>query len=231
MPAYNPGILLHLYGMKCRWGIYLLFVLLPMAQVHAQSYDGEPKVFAGGLILGANFAQVDGDNFYGYHKIGLNAGGIVYIHFTPKVGASMELLYSQKGSRGQRVTHSPYAGDFVLLYFMSLNYVEVPVLFHYTVRKLDFEAGASYCRLINSSEWVAGDYTMPLDPVTNDFYKTDINYIFGLSRQVYKKFHLNFRFQYSFASMRSPDKIPAGFGYGNAGQFNNLINLRVLYMF
>ena len=46
------------------------------AQNPSNYYVEEPKLFTGGLILGANFCQVDGDRYAGYFKIGINAGAV-----------------------------------------------------------------------------------------------------------------------------------------------------------
>ncbi len=214
---------------------FLLFVAAILvcgrALPQANFYEEEPKVFSGGLILGGNFTQVDGDTFYGYHKVGINAGGVVYVHFSPVYGASMELDYTQKGSRGEIVTESPYIGEYVEKYFMNLNYVEVPVTFHAISHGCDFEAGLSYARLIHSSESVEADVPVVIDPVLNRFNTQDLDYIFGLGRKIYKKWYANARFQYSITSIRSADRIPAGYGYGNNGQYNNMFNLRLMYLF
>ncbi len=188
-------------------------------------------MFTGGPILGINFSQVDGDTFFGYHKVGLNAGGQVYVHFTSKFGASMELLYSQKGSRGEVVLESPAWGTYVSKYFMNVNYAEVPLTVHFITRGLDFEAGISYARLINSNEWVLTDQPVTIDPVLNAFNNTDLEYIFGISKKLYRKLYANMRFQYSITSIRPNDRIPLNYGYGNDGQFNNLLNLRMVYSF
>ena len=213
---------------------YLSILLLFSVQVTAQDeyFLGEPKVFNGGLILGANFTQVDGDSYYGYHKMGLNTGGVVYVHLTHTFGLSMELLYSQKGSRGEDITGYQGAnGTFVEKYFMTLNYVEVPVTFHLIYHRFDVEAGVSYAYLIKSSEWVETYQPVVIDPVANRFNTTDLEYVFGISRRLYKRLYVNARFQYSITSIRSQDRIPLGYGYGSAGQFNNLFNLRFMYLF
>jgi hypothetical protein len=208
----------------------LTVVVFTYSNAPAQSYYEEPlKVFSGGLILGMNFTQVDGDTYFGYHKVGLNAGGVVYVHFTKVFGASMELLYSQKGSRGESVLESSTAGTYVAKYFMNLNYVEVPVTLHIVSHKFDFEGGASYARLIKSKEWIQTDMPVIIDPDHNRYNTSDVELIFGLGREVYKHWFLNLRFQYSLTSVRPPERIPVGFGYGSIGQFNNLFSLRVIY--
>lgn len=196
------------------------------------SKDGEdPKRFNGGLILGLNFSQVDGDSYYGYHKVGLHAGGVVYVHFTPVFGASMELLYSEKGSRGETITNSYSVGTYVSKYFMNVNYAEVPITLHLIFNNVDMEAGASYARLIKSSEWILTDQPVVIDPVLNRFNNTDVDFICGATMRVYKQLYANVRYQYSLTSIRPPERIPYGYSYGNQGQFNNLFNVRFVYMF
>jgi hypothetical protein len=215
-------------------GIVLTLIYLMIAQpCFAQSnfYEEDPKVFSGGLILGANFSQIDGDTYYGFHKIGLNTGGVVYVHFTQKIGASLEFIYSQKGSRGESVSESPSIGTYVAKYFMNVNYVEVPLTFHVIAHDLDFEAGVSYAYLIKSKEWIQADYPVIIDPVLNRFNTTDLDYVFGIGRKLYKKLYGNIRYQYSITSIRPNYRIPLDFGYGNQGQWNNLFCFRLMYFF
>jgi hypothetical protein len=213
--------------------VLLFFLLFVAGQVSAQSefFLGDPKVFTCGLLVGANFTQVDGDDYFGYHRVGLNVGGIVYVHFSKSFSASMELLYSQKGSRGEDIIESSAIGTYVTKYYMNLNYVEIPVMLHYTYHRYDIEAGASYAYLVKSDEWVLADQPVNIDPVANAFNKTDLEYIFGLSYRLYKNLYANARFQYSIVSTRSPERIPQGYGYGNQGQFNNMFGLRFMYLF
>jgi hypothetical protein len=213
--------------------IFFISMLLLSLRGGAQSnyYEEEPKVFDGGLILGINFTQVDGDTYFGYHKVGLNVGGVVYAHFTKVFGASMELVYTQKGSRGEAVLESPAIGTYVTKYYMNVNYIEAPITLHVVISGVDVEAGASYGRLVNSKEWILSEQPVVIDPDKNSFSTTDIESVFGIGMKVYKKLHANIRFQYSLTSIRSPERIPAGYGYGNEGQFNNLFSFRLMYLF
>ncbi len=203
-----------------------------LAQTNIFAKEGEDvKKFTGALLLGLNFSQVDGDSYSGYHKVGLNAGAQVFIHFTPSVGMSMELIYSRKGSRAVTVTESPSMGTYIWKYYMDVNYVEVPLIFHYTQGKYDYELGASFAYLINSDEYVISDQPTTIDPVANRFNTTDIDFTMGLTRKIYKNLLANIRYQYSLTSIRPTDRIPIGYSYGNQGQFNNLFNLRLVYVF
>ena len=213
----------------------LLFLLILSVQTGLRAQGGynpdDPRPFNGGLILGLNFSQVDGDSYYGYHKVGINTGGVVYVHFTPVWGASMELLYTRKGSQAETVTESQALGEYVSKYFMGLNYVEVPVTLHYYYHSFDMEAGLSYARLISSTEYTTIDPPVIIDPIANRFNTSDLDYIFGLSRKLYKNLYINGRFQYSITSIRPWERIPFGYSYGQSGQYNNLVSFRFIYMF
>jgi Outer membrane protein beta-barrel domain len=214
-----------------RLWLLLLFILPLRVFCQSNYYEPEPKVFDGGLILGVNFSQVDGDTYFGYHKVGVQLGGVVYVHFTKVFGASVELLYSQKGSRGESVVESPAIGTYVSKYFMNVNYAEIPLTFHAVIHTIDVEAGVSYGLLVSSKEWVQTDQPVVIDPDKNRFNTSDIDYVFGIGRRVYKKLFANIRYQYSVTSMRPPERIPIGFGFNNNGQFNNLFNFRLMYYF
>ena len=191
----------------------------------------EPKTFSGGMVICANFSQVDGDTYSGYHKVGLNIGGKVYVHFSSVFGASMEIIYSQKGSKAETVYDSPNIGTYIESYSMKLNYAEVPIVFHIVSAPWDFEAGASFSYLISSSETIISDQPVVVDPVANRFNTTDVDVIAGLTRKIYKHLYGNIRYEYSLTSIRPSDRVPVGYTYGTAGQFNNLFNLRFVYMF
>src|SRR5437868_4115423 len=89
-------------------------------------YDEVPRTFYGGLIVGANFTQLVGDNYAGYHKVGINAGGIVYTRFDEHLAASIEILYSQKGAHGHKEQQGP-SGAYIKSYDVRENYAEVPL--------------------------------------------------------------------------------------------------------
>lgn len=188
-------------------------------------FSDEYRTFYGGLVLGANFTQVDGDTYEGYHKVGLNAGGIVYMKLSENMGASMEMLYTQKGSHAFSQSESPYTGAYFSEYKIKLDYVEVPIIFHFfTSRKLHYEVGASYAQLINSKEFLYANPGMPIDQNIYSFRKSDISILAGGSYQLYKWWFLEARFQYSLVTIRDAARIP----FGGPQQFNNVVTLRLV---
>jgi hypothetical protein len=216
--------------------LYLLFALLPVA-AGAQNYfatgdeDGAPRLFYGGVAAGLNFSQVDGDTYAGYHKVGLNAGGLVYVRFSDRVGISLELSYSQKGARVKQNATDIYGLPYLNDYNLKLNYAEVPLMFYFVAgpdSKVHFKLGASYARLINASEVAVANYPVNLDPALYPFRKQDIGYVGEINYMFYQNWFLSFRYSYSITSIRDAQYIPAGYGQGAAGQFNNSFSLRLM---
>lgn len=206
------------------------------AQRNPSSYYEEiPRVFYGGLLAGVNFAQVDGDSYAGYHKVGLNLGGIMYARVAEHAAFSMELLFSQKGSKGNKPQLSNSNTYEIQNYGINLNYAEIPVLFNYfDKQKSHFGAGFSFSQLISSNETVT---TKPEPPGGNGswsdtlnkypFKKSDLNFVIGGDLHLIKGLFLNLRFQYSLLSIRK-DYYPE---FGRAQQYNNTWTLRLMYLF
>lgn len=193
-------------------------------------YIEERKVFAGGLILGANISKVeDIDDFSNYHQIGFNTGGIVHINFTEHFGVAMEMLFSQKGSHEINQANSFSSGTYISEYVLRLNYVEVPFTLHYTQDKMDYEFGMSYSRLVTFDEWAYEDPPITFDPEKNSFKKSDWEFIFGCTYHLYKHYYFNVRWQYSFVAIRDTEQLPTNRWYD--GQQNNVFNFRLIYMF
>jgi hypothetical protein len=209
--------------------VWICFTISVKAQNPSSYYIEDPRTFYAGVIGGLNFAQVDGDSYAGYHKVGFNAGGIVYAHLGENLATSLELLYSQKGSRGHREQESG-AGTLIQTYKIDLDYAEVAVQINYfDKRRSHFGGGFSYSQLITGKETIV---TYPVDPNIQNlelypFKKADLNFILGGNLKLWKSLFLNLRFQYSLIPIRT--NIPPG--YGRSEQFNNLWAVRLMYLF
>lgn len=213
-----------------------LLVVGIQGKTYAQSYYVEDqKTFSAGVIFGANFTQIDGDNFAGYHKFGLNGGGIVYAKLAKNISASMELLYSQKGSRGHKLKYSNSYNYFIEDYDIKLDYVEIPFMFNYhDKRKSHVSIGASFAQLLSSKE--SGALGVPdstnypnidVDFEDYPFKKIDINILIGGTLHIYKGLYANLRYQYSIMPIRTT--IPPE--YGRDKHYNNMWTFRLMYLF
>lgn len=208
-------------------GMFSLFTFQASAQSY---YEDLPRTFYGGVVAGANFSQVDGDRFAGYHKVGMNLGGIVYTQFAPNLAVSMEILYSQKGSRGHKAQLSTSQAYLVQNHKIRLDYAEVPLMLcYFDKRKSHFGLGFSYSQLIQNREDVQTNPTFPVALLEEEypFRKMDINFLIGGSLKLYQGLFLNLRFQYSMIPIRT--KVHPELG--RQEQFSNLYALRLMYLF
>lgn len=204
------------------------FVATGQEKSHYFSPDKE-QVFYGGFTAGGNFSTVDGDSYGGYRKAGLVGGGTVYVRLLPKLLTNIELLYTMKGSRGVELKNSYYTGDFFERYWLDLNYVEIPLMLHYTFTpRLHVGAGAAYAQLIKSKEDIYTDQPVTINPLTTEFNSTDVNYIIGAGWQIGDGWFLIARYQQSTSSIRSPQNIPVW--QNSYRQINKLFSLRLMYL-
>ena len=216
----------------------ILIALGPVTHAQDEDDDGphmyieHPRVFYGGAIIGANFAQVDGDYFAGYHRIGLNAGGIVYAQIAKHLALSMEILYSQKGSKSNIPEPSlTLTNTYITKYGIALNYAEVPIMINYfDKRKSHFGVGVSYGRLVSSSETLQVDSSNIVRTVDLNnkypFTANALDVLAGFELHLWKGLFLNVRFQYSIIPIRT--NLPPD--YARADQFNNLWVMRLMYL-
>ncbi len=201
----------------------LIAILLLSGKLFSQINAGDQgdntfHVFEGGISAGFNFSQVDGDNYAGFNKIGINAGPIVHVNFTPNWNLSLEVLYSQKGSRTK-----PDPNNFNT-YNLSMDYIEIPVLANYNDKsRLIFQAGLAYGRLFSVKEVING-----IENNNNEaFYNYELSYIFGgtflLGEQ--KHWGVNARYQGSITA------VGASANPNVVGLANRLLTLRGVYYF
>lgn len=217
------------------------------------SFGAYSQRFIGSLIVGGNMCQIEGDDVRGYRKPGFVGGASVMIALDKKMRwfATVELLYNMKGARsaGTRAfdttNYAPatfldvdrsvqFNGSASYKCRIDLDYVEIPVIFHYE----DWHTGCaiglgfSYGRLVRAQEWYNGfKRTTSLNSGT--YNKNDWNIIADIKFMLYKGLKLELRFQYSLASLRT-----FAIEYSNSAQptefkkqQNNLFSLRLVYSF
>jgi len=194
-------------------------------------YVEKPRIFYAGLIVGANFSQVDGDYYAGYYKIGANFGGIVYARIAPHVALSMEILYSQKGSKSNGAQQSLVLPNvYMLKYGINVNYAEVPIMINYfDTRRSHAGIGFSYSRLTTSSETLQIDSVNTIRNVDLSAYTFKTNafdFIAGADLHLWQGLFLNIRFQYSIIPIRT-DIPPI---WARSEQYNNMWTARLMYL-
>ncbi|MBC6994320.1 outer membrane beta-barrel protein [Neolewinella lacunae] len=117
------------------------------------------QTFQASVIGGFNFSQIDGDDLFGFHKPGVNAGIRVVAVLGDRWRVGPEILYSQQGAKRQdnSLNISPYDA-------FRLNTLEVPLMAYYKDWRLVAEAGFSYQRLFSYE--VDDSFGQDITPVT-----------------------------------------------------------------
>ena len=105
-----------------------------------------------------------------------------------------------------------------------------PLLLHYNMFILDYEAGVSYARLIASKEWAEADVPVVIDPVAAHFNGYDLDYLAGLSMRIGKHWCWNMRYEYSIVPVRPWDRVLPRYSDGSPGQHNETVCLRLVYL-
>jgi len=178
------------------------------------SYFINAQGFKGGVILGGTASQVDGDQWTGYHKVGLQAGIYSRYNFNESWGFLTEIKYIQKGSL-KTVKDNPQAN-----FRISLSYIELPFLLNYKLKEnITLGAGLSYGRLIHAEVDDAGG-TIPEDQL--NYRKYDINSIIQFKYNVNKHLWVDIKFAYSLNSIKEDN-------YNK--QWNNLFAFGLGYEF
>jgi hypothetical protein len=140
----------------------LLFSFLPSASAQR---------FIGGIAAGINLTQVDGDEVFGYNKVGFNGGPYVKLMLDQKqrFSVTMELLYTQKGAQlkypwpaGIRIARGDTAfidlrypeEDTKFFYNLRTDYLEIPLLVHFEdpKSKIGIGIGITWARLVYIKE-------------------------------------------------------------------------------
>ncbi|MCL2290670.1 MAG: PorT family protein [Bacteroidetes bacterium] len=181
--------------------------------------------FIGGLAVGMNLSQVDGDEVFGYNKVGFNGGPYVKFMLDKKqrFSLTMELLYTQKGAvkkypapNGVRVALEdtalidPRFPEYNTKYFYNLrtDYLEIPLLVHYDdpKSKISIGVGITWARLVyikemqhdfRRSDTIRGARRLTTAINSGRYNRNDWGIIADVKIPVYKGLKFNFRFQYS----------------------------------
>jgi hypothetical protein len=180
----------------------------------------------GGLIAGFNLTQIDGDQLYGYHKIGLNLGATAIVPVGKKFSATIETIYTQKGSY-----QSPKDTLSSPPYKLILNYLEAPVFFSYTDKDvIKAGAGFSWGRLVQFQEWEhlkRVNWTTSYGP----YNPNDYDVLIDLQFKIHNGFWLDCRYFYSITKIRTRTFTDVSGNVWTRKQYNNDIALRLIYVF
>ena len=205
--------------------LYILLFIVSLSFVSEKLFA---QRFNGGLIVGPTFCQVDGDKYFGYHKLGVTAGGYANLPFANHFSLQMELKYSLLGAHSS-TEEAELPGPDYGPYNLSLHYAEIPLMLqydfgHFTVygKSLDFltlEAGLSLDFLLKHK----GEKDYSEQTWKFNFFSITGN--FGLHFDIIKNFGIGARMMYSITPMQT-NPTPQWF-FNHA--YNKVIQLTFTY--
>ncbi len=174
----------------------LTFFMLQAVDSQAQRRRWNPKQrFKAAVLFGTNASQMDGDNFTGYDKFGLQFGVRGTTLLARHLDLNFELLFSQKGTRVETNSNRLFSEKNRILH---LNYVEVPILLRYKVKEEGtgtfLEGGVSFARLLGSSiQEDTSQIIHTFSEIEEEFKRSELNFIAGLGYQITPNLGLGMR--------------------------------------
>lgn len=186
----------------------LLAAMLFMCFLHygsSQSVEG----FRGGIKAGINTSQMTGDGYIGFYKFSPVFGAFASHGLSEKMRFQYELLYQNKGSRDPAI---PDQGKYNS-YKIVLNYIEVPLIWQFRLKKFTLEAGPSIGMLVGSEE---EDENGPVKGATYDWRSVQMDGLVGASYDINENLYFNIRGQHSITSIVHSTVINRYGVYGGA---------------
>ncbi|MEA3505013.1 MAG: outer membrane beta-barrel protein [Bacteroidota bacterium] len=183
----------------------------------------------GAIIGGTNLSQVDGDEVFGFRKLGWNVGVAAIVPIGNNFSLSLENSFSQKGAyQKTQYSDSIYSGE----YSLKLNYVEIPVMIHYTDRDIiTVGTGLAWARLLSADEEENSGATTPYTDQVK-FNKNDLLWKFDIRFRLIDKLKMNIQYSYSLKNIRERVFTPPSSNEEwSRKQYNNLITFRLIYVF
>ena len=208
--------------------LFIGFILFNSLLPHVRSQEVKAAI-----IAGLNLSQVDGDEIYGYHKFGFNAGLSAIVPVGSHFNFALETVFNQKGARqGHQYLTTDSAGNvFTGAYNLRLNYLEVPFLLFYNDKDVVMAGGGfSYGRVVGIKEEEHGQRVSSTTLNSGTYDRDDFNLIADVRFRIYKKFQFNVRYAYSIAQIRTREFEDFLGNTWERKQFNNLVSFRLIYM-
>lgn len=178
---------------RLRFFIFLFGGLLASKPLLCQ----QPR-FGAGLVLGVTAAQINGDLSAGYNKLGLQTGLRGIVRLKARTEGSVEILFAQRGAQSTLIKdrYDPFG------FSLTLNYIEVPLQWHYKDWLVDddkggfwrvsFNTGLSFARFLGYKTGKDGSAVYTVVP--DYLKKNDLSFLIGAS--FFATRHLGFTARY-----------------------------------
>ncbi len=197
--------------------IFLMLITLSLASF------AQTETFKAGLIGGFNASQIDGDDLAGYNKGGLHVGGTVSVQIANRWRPSIEVLYTQKGSRtssDELLTKGSYSR-------FAFDYVEIPLMMNYVDDGFMLNVGLSFSRLVRIQDLTI-DEIPSIDSEGLNIRKNTANMLAGIGYFINN--HLGVELRYSYSPISIVDYADTGTVFREPYILKSL-SVRTIYIF
>ena len=204
-----------------------IIVLLPIL---TSAQEDQLNTFLLGARTGITATQVAGDGWGGFDKLGFLAGLSTEYAWSESAGFETGIQFVMKGSQKNA---RPDDGDF-LSYKLSLNYVEIPLLYKYYQDRFHFDIGLGGAFLISSKE--IDQVGIELD-TEDTFNSMVLNLQMGMNVELTEKHFATVRFTNSLTPVRSSGVVfvdnTVNFWrqWFSKGQYNTVLEFGYKYRF
>lgn len=160
----------------------------------------------GGLVLGMNLSQIDGDNEGGFRKPGAALGGYVSFRLSDKLELQPEILFDQIGSVSQ---NGFFSNRFNYFSFPLLINFQIPIILGDERRMLKLQAGPVPSVLLSAKDKL-------LSPTNNDITESsksvDIRIGLGAVFELKPALSFSLRWNYSMVPFAkgTSNRFPLG---------------------
>ena len=188
--------------------------------------------FHAGIKGGLVASEISGDNLAGPNKLGAYGSVYTFTEISEYSLLQLEIMYIQKGSRSVPLERNNFNE-----YMLSLQYVEVPVLWisniaRYTdlryIERLWFHAGLSFSALVGHYEQDEGGADVSDSERGDDFNSAELNLILGFSYPLIS--NLDFVFGFSNSLTPARPHVSGATRWYNRGQYHTLWTFGLSYI-
>lgn len=184
--------------------------------------------------IGFTVSQIEGDELKGFKKWGVTTGVGAMVNLSPSemFKMSVEADFTQRGTFNNSGT--PYS-----LYDFTLNYVDIPLMFHFQepVGGIEFGLGVDYGRLVQQPHGLLKYNPLALMPDTSNlsFLKNDFAIVANIRFTIWNGLKFDLRYHRSILPIKRQWQFTQ---YVNAQEtntwyndcYNQSVSVRLLYV-
>lgn len=174
----------------------------------------------GGLSLGFNASQVDGDGVGGFRQVGLSLGGFVYYDLSDRLRFQPEVLFDQLGSRDRGGFFSLRTQHITVPLLLSL---QVPVDLGNGLHDIHFEAGPALgVLLMGRDNYTGADYSAT-------YRNPDLRVLGGFGYDLSARWAFHLRYGYSAISFLRTGNRPIYLRPDAPGLYHHYVTFSLRY--